>query len=56
MTNFLLFLFFAGFIFVLKSTELLEKGYEERARLFYCVGGTILIVSLFLFFKLVLLS
>jgi len=46
MPIFLLFLFFLGFIFVLKSTEILEKGEDEKARIYYCIGGTLLIFGL----------
>jgi hypothetical protein len=46
MPIFLLVSFFLGFIFILKSTELLEKGEEEKARIYYCIGGTLLIFGI----------
>lgn len=52
MTNLILFLIFLGFIFVLRSTELLEKGYEEKARIYYCIGGTLLILGVIKIFVL----
>jgi hypothetical protein len=46
MPIFLLVSFFLGFIFVLKSTELLEKGEDEKARIYYCIGGTLLMFGI----------
>jgi len=56
MPIFLILLFFIGFIFVLKSTELLEKGYEEKARIYYCIGGTLLILGVIKIFVLRMVS